>query len=263
MVLQLQGKTALVTGGLSGIGLQFAKELLRCGVKGVTIADLNTSLVQAVFTEIEEEFGRNRVLFVKTDVTDMKQFENAFKKTVETFKNVDILINNAGIVSDKFFQKEIAVNINGVVNGIILGLDNYLPKYKEGSEAVIVNISSIAGLTVIPPIPIYSATKAAVIQMTRTWGAPSHYARTIVRVFAICPGPTATSLLSSFKDSTLGEGYDNWSDVNYEAVIQEPKNVAQEGIKLIQSCPNGTIWVVEEGKSAYQYVFPDKEKMQK
>ncbi|XP_018566138.1 15-hydroxyprostaglandin dehydrogenase [NAD(+)]-like [Anoplophora glabripennis] len=264
MDFELNGKVVLVTGGLSGIGLQFAKELLRAGVKGVTLADVNPNQAQTVLSDIEEEFGSNRALFVKTDVSDIEQFENAFKKTIATFKHVDVLINNAGVSNDKMWQKEVAINVNGVINGIILGLEKYLPKYRQGPQAVILNVSSVAGILAVPSNPIYSGTKAAIAHMTRCWGDPHHYTRTKVKVFAVCPGMTATPLIATLKETTLGEAYCSWFDSNLDAFpSQEPEHVAREGIKLIQSCPNGTIWVVENGQSAYQYVFPERETMQK
>lgn len=93
-----------------------------------------------------------------------------------------------------------------------MGIDNYLPKYKQGPQAVIVNISSISSITAMPNIPIYSGTKAAIVQMTRAWGDPHHYTRTKVKVFAICPGTTLTPLLHTFKKSTLGDVYEEWCD---------------------------------------------------
>ncbi|KAJ8923436.1 hypothetical protein NQ315_001995 [Exocentrus adspersus] len=264
MVLNLEGKIALVTGGASGIGLRYAKELLRNGVKAVTLADVSDSFAQVALSEIEEEFGPNRALFVKTDVTDIQQFENAFKKTIEKFKHVDILINNAGILNDKIWEKEIAININGVIHGILLGLENYLFKYKQGPEAVIVNISSIAGLGVFPFIPIYCGTKAAVAALTRNWGTSNHYERTKVRVFTICPGVTVTPLITEISGRNLGGVYEDMLQKDLGGMsAQEPEHVAKELVKLIQSCPNGTVWVIEDGKPRYEYVFPERETMLK
>lgn len=96
-----------------------------------------------------------------------------------------------------------------MVHGILLGLDNYLPKYKQGPEAVIANISSIAGIGVTPSLPIYSGTKAAVAAMTRCWGDPHHYERTKVRLFAICPGVTVTPLITDISGRNLGEAYED------------------------------------------------------
>ncbi|XP_018570744.1 15-hydroxyprostaglandin dehydrogenase [NAD(+)] [Anoplophora glabripennis] len=264
MVLDLVGKIALITGGASGIGLRYAKEFLRNGVKGVTLADLNPDFAKTALAEIEQEFGSNRAVFVKTDVTDIQQFENAFKKTVEIFKHVDILINNAGILNDKIWEREIAINVNGMINGILLGLENYLPKYKQGPESVIVNISSILGVNVTPCVPIYSGTKAAVIAMTRAWGDPHHYERTKVRLLSICPGLTITPLITEISGRNLGDAYEAWLMTNMDSMTpQTPEYVAEEVVKLVRSCPNGTTWMIEGSQPAYEYIVPERETMPK
>ncbi|XP_018566137.1 15-hydroxyprostaglandin dehydrogenase [NAD(+)]-like [Anoplophora glabripennis] len=264
MVLDLVGKIGLITGGASGIGLRYAKQLLRNGVKAVTLADLNPDFAKTGLAEIEKEFGSNRAVFVKTDVTDIQQFENAFKKTVEIFKHVDILINNAGILNDKIWEKEIAINVNGTIHGILLGLENYLLKYQQGPEAVIVNISSIAGVGAFPNTPIYCGTKAAVIALTRSWGDPYHYERTKVRVIAICPGVTMTPLITDISGRNLGDVYENWLQSNIDTLSpQEPEHVAEEVVKLVHSSPNGTVWVIEGGQPSYQYIVPERETMPK
>lgn len=96
---------------------------------------------------------------------------------------------------------------NGTTHGILLGLENYIPKYKTGEEGLIVNISSIAALEPTPFIPIYGATKAAVLALTTSFGAPLHYERTKVSVIAVCPGVTDTPLIRNMVDRTLGEEY--------------------------------------------------------
>ncbi|VEN35138.1 unnamed protein product [Callosobruchus maculatus] len=75
------------------------------------LADVNPELGAKALQEIEKEFGPNKAIFSHTDVTDYNQFEDAFKKAVEKYKNVDILINNAGILNDAIWQKQIAINV--------------------------------------------------------------------------------------------------------------------------------------------------------
>nr|CAI5827587.1 unnamed protein product [Callosobruchus analis] len=208
MVYEIRGKVAVITGGASGIGLEYAKELLRNQAKGVALADLNPELGTKALQEIEREFGPNKAIFIQTDVTDYNQFEDAFKKTAEKYKNIDILINNAGILNDSIWQKEIAVNVNGVVHGMLLGMDKYLPKYRQEEEAVIVNISSTAGIQGYGHVPIYCATKHAVHGMTRSWGVPEFYEETKVRVVGIHPGVTNTPLIFNMPGSNFGGKYE-------------------------------------------------------
>ncbi|XP_018566141.1 15-hydroxyprostaglandin dehydrogenase [NAD(+)]-like [Anoplophora glabripennis] len=111
MVFNIQGKVALVTGGGSGLGLEYAKILLRNGAKGVTLADIDSGLGNVALSQMNKEFGPDKTIFVTTDVSNIKQFEDAFRKTIETFGYVDILINNAGILNDGIWEKEISINV--------------------------------------------------------------------------------------------------------------------------------------------------------
>ncbi|MFQ7236141.1 MAG: SDR family NAD(P)-dependent oxidoreductase, partial [Enterococcus hulanensis] len=114
--LNLKEKTAIVTGGSSGIGGAIVKELCELGAK-VTNADLN-----------EGEFQHENLLFVKTDVSSRDSVENVVTQTLEKFERVDCLINNAGInmpallvdpkgrheINDNLFEKMISVNLQGI-----------------------------------------------------------------------------------------------------------------------------------------------------
>ncbi|XP_060531497.1 uncharacterized protein LOC132705084 [Cylas formicarius] len=259
MVFDIKSKVALISGGASGIGLRYAKELLKHGAKGVVLADVDSNLGATALTEIDRQFGKNKAIFVTTDVTDFQQFENAFKKTVETFKNVDILINNAGILNDETWAKEISINLNGVVHGVLLGLENYLQKYKSGSEAVVVNISSIAGVEPYAAIPIYCATKFAVLGMSLSWGLPFHYQRTKVRVVAICPGVTDTPLIGEMAGRNLSEAYEEIRLKELQnCKSQKPEYVAAGMITVLQKAESGTIWIIEANEAPYQFVLPDR-----
>ncbi|KAJ8984318.1 hypothetical protein NQ317_012536, partial [Molorchus minor] len=224
---------------------------------GVAVVDINPGSGKTALSEIEKEFGSGRAIFIKADVTVFQEFEDAFKKTIEHFKNIDILINNAGIFNDAKYELMVAVNLNSVINGMILGLDKYLPKFKHNSEAVIVNISSIASIQGIPSIPVYSATKSAILGLTRAWGQPSHYERTNVRVVSIHPGFTQTPLIENLNGRFLGKPYETIS-TSEKWPIQNPDHVAKELVKVIKYAPNGTAWVVEGGERGYEYSLPDR-----
>jgi 15-hydroxyprostaglandin dehydrogenase (NAD) len=105
MCFEIKNKVALISGGASGIGLNYAKVLLRNELRAVTLADISDECGATALQEIENEFGPNRATFVKTDVTNLKNYEEAFKKTIEIYKNLDIVINNAGILNDALWEK--------------------------------------------------------------------------------------------------------------------------------------------------------------
>lgn len=83
------------------------------------------------------------------------------------------------------------------MSGTILATEKYIDQYKSGSEGIIVNTASVAGLNPAPLIPAYSASKSAVIAFSTSYGSPGHYARYPVRILTICPGGTETNLFQS------------------------------------------------------------------
>lgn len=91
----------------------------------------------------------------------------------------------------------------GVINTIILGLDKYLPNNRQGTEAVILNVSSTAALRGIGEYPIYGATKRAIIGLTDAWGQERMYIKSNIRVVAVCPGHTNTTMAEGLWKTTL------------------------------------------------------------
>ncbi|CAG2062470.1 unnamed protein product [Timema podura] len=108
--MSLAGKVALVTGAATGIGLKYVNALLANGVKNVSIVDLDESNGIKAAKELNAKFGEGRTLFIKANITDKGQFEAAFEKTVDAFKGLDIVTNNAGIMQDKRWEEEIELN---------------------------------------------------------------------------------------------------------------------------------------------------------
>lgn len=86
-------------------------------------------------------------------------------------------------------------------------MEEYLPKYKSSDEGVIINISSVLGLGPIEFLPVYAATKHAIIGLSKSLGMPEQYNATKVRVLTICPGTTATPLLDNLHEKMLNNRY--------------------------------------------------------
>lgn len=148
------------------------------------------------------------------------------------------MINNAGILNDDKWEKEVAINIvtnesiatstllifyfqNGTIQGILLALENYIPKYKSANEGLIVNIASVAGILVSPFLPIYTGTKMAVLGISRCFGDLEHYERTKVKVITICPGVTDTPLIRESMNKTLGPVYKDMMEKRMNLPTQE------------------------------------------
>jgi len=255
----IKGKTALVTGAATGIGLEYVKALLKNGAQNVAVCDVDVRKGENAVRELQTEYGADRVIFIKTDVTNVAEMEEAFKKTHTTFKALDIVINNAGILDDGRWELQIAINVNAVVRGTLLGLQ-YMGKDKGGKGGVVVNIASILGLAPLAGSPVYVATKHAVIGLTRSFGLPYHFDRTGVRVMAMCPGVTDTPLISEAHRRQLRE---DWGDEAGreldELPKQKPECVAKGMMHLIEKGSSGSIWVAEGGQPVYEVLIPDRQ----
>jgi gluconate 5-dehydrogenase len=187
----LSGKTAIVTGASRGLGKAMAIGLAQAGANVVITDILDT---KKAVKEIEKQGAR--VLGLKVDVTKTKDIKHMVKKTLQKFKKIDILINNAGIyyptpindMNEKEWDRIISVNLKGtLVCSQTVGKE--MCKKKSGS---IINISSIAGIMAFGQSAAYNSSKAAMIMLTKTLA--TEWASCGVRVNAICPGIFVTDM---------------------------------------------------------------------
>jgi 2-hydroxycyclohexanecarboxyl-CoA dehydrogenase len=195
--MRLEGRTALVTGGASGIGAANARRLVAEGAR-VAVGDLDLERARDVAGEIDG-------LATALDVTDTASVARAVAATTEALGPVDVLVNNAGTDRFAFFVNTdealwdfvLAVNLRGV----LACTHAVLPAMHERG-GVIVNVASEAGRVGSQGSATYSAAKAGVIGFTKAIARES--ARFGVRCNAVAPGPIETPLLNSAEDQ-LGE----------------------------------------------------------
>lgn len=191
-MLKLKGKTAVVTGASSGIGVAIAKQLANEGADVVLAARRKDKLEQVV-KEINS-LGKGKALAVSTDVSQQNNVDSMVDYAIEAFGKIDIYVNNAGLVGDgivrnenvKAWEQMIDVNIKGV----LYGTHAVLPGMIERSSGHIINISSVSGQEVTKSTTVYSATKFAVRAISM--GLEKELARTGVRVTNISPGMVET-----------------------------------------------------------------------
>jgi meso-butanediol dehydrogenase / (S,S)-butanediol dehydrogenase / diacetyl reductase len=191
--LELEGATAIVTGGARGIGRGIAVCLAREGVD-IAVADLPDLTVTAGETaEAVEAIGR-RCLLLNVDVTDEAQTKDMVQQTVDQLGRVDILVNNAGVIkvapvaAMERADWELIFDVN--VKGTFLCSKAVLPHMMERRQGRIINLASIAGKTGGPGVSAYCASKFAVIGFTQSL---AHEAGPFnITVNAICPGEVRT-----------------------------------------------------------------------
>jgi NAD(P)-dependent dehydrogenase (short-subunit alcohol dehydrogenase family) len=167
---QLSGKTALVTGGASGIGEACAHTFAGSGAK-VVIADLDTARGEQTGAAIKEAGGE--AIFVQVDGTDPKSVEQMVRATVQAYGRLDIAVNNAGIggeinptgsYSIEGWQKVININLNSV----FYCMRYEIPQMLEQGSGVIVNMASILGSVGFANSPAYVAAKHGVVGLTKS-----------------------------------------------------------------------------------------------
>ena len=194
--MQVKNKIVIITGAGSGIGKATAMHFAHHGAK-VVVSDINLESAKKVADEIVTNGGQS--LPIKTDVTNFEEVENLIRQTVDTFGQLDVMVNNAGIGPKKLLKTAeytlddwdsvIAVNQTGVFYCMKLAL---LQMTKQGFGNI-VNIASLAGLKASLNNLSYSASKFAVVGMTKS--AALEYAKTGIRINAVCPGYTESALL--------------------------------------------------------------------
>lgn len=182
----LDGTTALVTGASQGIGREIA----------VTMADVNANVVlcarsDGIYETAEMIGDPGRTLTIETDVTDEGAVRRALDRSAETFGGLDCLVNNAGIAGPTAPIEEVdradwerALEVN--VTGVYLMTKHAVPQLRESEKASIINISSISGKEPLTYRTPYTASKMAVIGLTRTLAF--ELGDDEITVNALCPG---------------------------------------------------------------------------
>jgi 3-oxoacyl-[acyl-carrier protein] reductase len=195
------GKVAIVTGASRGIGSAVAERLARDGFSVIVNYSGSVEAADALVRKIGEAGGS--ALAVKADVSDARAVREMFETTVSKFGGVDVLVNNAGIMTlsniadtdDASFDKQIAINLKGTFNTLREGAK----RLRSGGR--IINLSSSVVGLLQPTYGVYAGTKAAVEAMTSVL-AKELRGRNIT-VNAVAPGPTATDLFLKGKPQAV------------------------------------------------------------
>jgi len=192
--VDLQGKTAVVTGAGSGIGREIAKALASSGA-AVCIGDVNEVAAREVTAQIERRGGR--AVASRTDVRDRGQVRAMIEETVRRFGRLDILVNNAGlqVIAPvwEFPEEKWDLLVGVMLTGTFLCTRYSLPHMMANRWGRVVNISSIHGLVASPFKSAYVSAKHGIVGFTRTLAL--EVAEHGITANAICPGWVRTPLV--------------------------------------------------------------------
>lgn len=234
MVFSLKGKTAIITGGGSGIGKAIATTFAKHGAH-VCILDFNIENGNATVSEIETD--KNKAGFYQCDVSNQEQVERIFNEVAKN-NTIDILVNNAGIAhvgnientNSDDLDRLYNVNIKGVYNGMKAAI----PHFKKQKKGVIVNMASIASSVGISDRFAYSMTKGAVLTMT--YSVAKDYVVEGIRCNCISPARVHTPFVDGFiaknYPDNQAEMFENLSKTQPIGRMGKPEEIAHLALYL-------------------------------
>jgi len=192
--MSFNNQSVIITGASSGIGKAAALEFAKRGAN-VVVSDINVAGGEATAQLIRDTDGK--AIFVKTNVANDQEVQHLVERCLQTYGQLDHMINNAGIgqglvffdqITNEHWEKTIAVNQTGV----FYCMRAALKVMKNQRKGTIVNTASAAGIGAAPRMGVYAASKHAVVGMTKT--AAAEYGKFGIRVNAICPTVITTPM---------------------------------------------------------------------
>ena len=241
----VEGKVAFITAGASGIGWGMARAFMNAGMK-VVVGDI----LQDHIDECAAQYpGKNDLHFIKLDVSDRKQMEDAAKKVDAMFGRLDVLCNNAGVAArgqvDSASYEDWDYVMDVCVGGTINGLVNFLPLIKKhGEGGHVVTTSSMAGMIPVPFNGLYSTAKFAVRGMMdalRLSLGPQK-----IGVSVLCPGFVST------RATTAGDRYRAAYDGSSIDEKRDPAKAGMDPLKVgervLKAIRNNELYIFPHGE---------------
>lgn len=215
--MDLTNKKVFITGGSAGIGKSLIEELSKYDVKQIAVMGRTAEKLDA----LDDQFTAIEFLKIQGDVSRLDDLKKAGRIVKEEWGALDILINNAGVVSagrlEELSDEDIISQVNVNVTGLILLTKHLLPMLKESSEGALVNVSSGLGYIAMPFYSVYAATKAAVKHFSE--GMRRELADYPIHVMTIFPTSTDTPMMET---ANTGE-------------MDSPQKVAQTSIEGLRN----------------------------
>jgi NAD(P)-dependent dehydrogenase (short-subunit alcohol dehydrogenase family) len=229
---RLAGKTALVSGGASGIGRAIAEKFLDEGAS-VVVSDINTAMLDDAVASLS---AHGPVTGVVGDVRSMAEGAAMVQKAVDTYGTIDVLVCNAGITSvmpiEQLDEEEWDAVLTTNVKGMYTLVKAAIPFMKEQGGGTIVTLGSEMGIVAVPESPAYNASKGAVIMFTKSIAVD--LIRHNIRVNSLCPGITRTPLLQAEVDNSNDPAATAAAQASWAPIMRvaDPSEIAEGALFL-------------------------------
>lgn len=264
-MIESRAKTAVITGGASGIGRALAQRLGSDGIN-LVLADVETGALHETVAQLAA--GGAQVLGVSCNVAELAQVEAVRDAALERFGSIHYVFSNAGVSGGsaatsppEIWDWVIGVNLRGVINGI----HAFLPGLLAQDEGHLINTASVAGFQGVPGMGPYCATKAAVVALSESLFHELALSGTSVRCSVLCPGFVRTQIHSS--ERNLPAGLEAWADSEEakflgamaKAAVEAGADVAVVVDAVMAALDDGRFWVLSHPKVASAMVGDELE----
>ena len=250
---KLAGRSALVSGGASGIGKAIAQLFLEEGAS-VAISDINGDGLDAAVKDLS---GYGTVLGIQGDVRSMADAGRMVAATVEAFGAIDVLICNAGITSvmpiEQLTEEEWDAVLTTNVKGMFTLVKHAVPHMIRQGGGNIVTLGSEMGIVAVPESPAYNASKGAIIMFTKSIAV--NLIRHSIRANSLCPGITRTPLLQAEVDNSIDPERTAAEQASWAPIMRvaDPREIAQGALFLASEASSfavGSCLVLDGGFTA-------------
>lgn len=227
--MKLKNKIAIVTGGSSGIGKEISRFFIKEGAKVIAISVDESPRINE---NEKADFPEDSFVYYHADITDSSRISEIVNEIANKYQRIDILVNNAGMAKDNFlvimreedFDKVIEVNLKGTFV-VTKAVAKVMRKQKYGN---IINMASVVGIEGNIGQTNYSAAKAGIIGMTKSWAKELTMKGENIRVNAIAPGFVRTGMTKSLKEEIINYVIDNTCLKR----LGEPEDIAKLAVFL-------------------------------